>query len=66
MKKESERRKIGMVLAFAVLFATLIFVSVGIASATTIYVPDDYTKIQLAIDNAKAGDIIVVRDGWYF
>jgi len=66
MKKESERRKIGMVLAFAVLFATLIFVSVGIASTTTIYVPDDYTKIQLAIDNAKAGDIIVVRDGWYF
>jgi len=68
MKKESERRKFGIVLAFALLFATLAFVSIsiGIASATTIYVPDNYTKIQLAIDNAKAGDIIVVRDGWYF
>ena len=39
---------------------------VALASARTIYVPDSYTKIQLAIDNAKAGDIIVVRDGWYF
>ena len=68
MKKESERRKFGMVLAFALLFATLalVSISIGIASATTIYVPDNYTKIQLAIDNAKAGDIIVVRDGWYF
>jgi len=66
MKKESERRKFRMVLAFAVLFAMLVFVSVGIASATTIYVPDNYAKIQLAIDNAKAGDIIVVRDGLYY
>jgi len=68
MEKESERRKmrIGIILALAVLFTTLAFVSVGIASATTIYVPDNYTKIQLAVDNAKAGDIIVVRDGWYF
>ena len=32
---------------------------------TTIYVPDDYAKIQWAIDNATAGDTIIVRDGTY-
>ncbi|MFZ2070632.1 MAG: NosD domain-containing protein [Halobacteriota archaeon] len=63
---ESERRKFGMILAFAVLFATLAFVSVGCAaSATTHYVPDNYAKIQWAVDNASVGDIIIVRDGTY-
>jgi parallel beta-helix repeat protein len=31
----------------------------------TIYVPDDYPKIQWAVDNASAGDTIIVRDGMY-
>ena len=30
-----------------------------------IYVPDDYAKIQYAVDNASAGDTIIVRDGTY-
>jgi parallel beta-helix repeat protein len=30
-----------------------------------IYVPDDYAKIQYAVDNAGAGDTIIVRDGTY-
>ena len=30
-----------------------------------IYVPDDYTKIQWAVDNASIGDTIIVRDGTY-
>ena len=34
-------------------------------SSTTIYVPDDYPKIQWAVDNASAGDTIIVRDGTY-
>ncbi|RLG38803.1 MAG: hypothetical protein DRN91_01525, partial [Candidatus Alkanophagales archaeon] len=38
----------------------------GVASARTIYVPDDYAKIQWAVDNASAGDTIVVRDGIYY
>ena len=38
----------------------------GIASAKTIYVPDDYAKIQWAVDNASDGDIIIVRDGIYY
>ncbi len=29
------------------------------------YVPDNFTKIQWAVDNATAGDLIVVRDGTY-
>lgn len=63
---ESERRKFGMVLAFAVLFATLAFVSLGCASADTIYVPDNFTKIQWAVDNATAGDTIIVKSGTYY
>ncbi|MCW7078558.1 MAG: right-handed parallel beta-helix repeat-containing protein [Canidatus Methanoxibalbensis ujae] len=38
---------------------------VGIASATIIYVPDNYAKIQWAVDNATDGDTIIVRDGIY-
>jgi parallel beta-helix repeat protein len=34
-------------------------------SSATIYVPDDYAKIQWAVDNASAGDTIIVRDGTY-
>jgi len=33
---------------------------------TIIYVPDDYAKIQWAVDNASAGDTIIVRDGTYY
>ena len=33
---------------------------------TTIYVPDNYTKIQWAVDNASDGDTIIVRDGTYY
>jgi len=30
-----------------------------------IYVPDNYARIQWAVDNATAGDAIIVRDGTY-
>jgi len=33
--------------------------------SATIYVPDNYIKIQWAIDNATVGDTIIVRDGTY-
>ena len=62
MKSERRRQR---ALIFTVLFAILVVVSVGCASATTIYVPDDYAKIQWAVDNATAGDTIIVRDGTY-
>ena len=38
----------------------------SVASARTIYVPDDYAKIQWAVDNASDGDTIIVRDGNYY
>ena len=59
-----ERRKFGKVLIFAVFFAMFVFVSVGCASATTIYVgPGD--SIQDAVDGANPDDMIIVRDGTY-
>ncbi len=62
---KSERKGFCKTFAFAVLFAMLASVSVGYASAATIYVPDDYAKIQWAVDSATAGDTIIVKDGTY-
>jgi len=62
---KSERRKYEEALVFVILFATLIFVSIGCASATTIYVPDNYPTILQAVNNAIANDTIIVRDGTY-
>ena len=56
--------RIYVILVF-ILLTILGLVSVGIASATIIYVPDNYAKIQWAVDNASTGDIIIVRDGIY-
>jgi len=49
----------------ALLFICMLACVVCVASARTIYVPDDYAKIQWAVDNASAGDIIIVRPGTY-
>ena len=49
-------------LAFAFLVLTAL---ASVSEARTIYVPDDYEKIQWAVDNASVGDTIVVRDGVY-
>ena len=37
-----------------------------VSEAKTIYVPDDYARIQWAVDHASAGDTIIVRDGTYY
>ena len=37
----------------------------GAPHSNIIYVPDDYAKIQWAVDNATAGSTIIVRDGTY-
>ena len=50
------------------IFIIIVLVLLGlcsVASAKTIYVPDDYARIQWAVDNASAGDTIIVRDGTY-
>jgi len=56
-------KKINFVFVLVVAFALFICAS-GVVSAA-IYVPDDYAKIQRAVDNASAGDTIIVRDGIY-
>ena len=37
----------------------------GLLEDDVIYVPDDYAKIQWAVDNASIDDTIIVRDGTY-
>jgi len=58
------RRKAGK---FAFLFFVFLVLTAlaSVSAAKTIYVPDDYAKIQWAVDNATAGDMIIVRDGTY-
>jgi parallel beta-helix repeat protein len=36
------------------------------APSATIYVPDNYTKIQWAVNNATAGSTIIVKNGTYY
>ncbi|HID19633.1 MAG TPA: hypothetical protein EYP28_01635 [Methanophagales archaeon] len=38
----------------------------ALKSNTIIYVPDDYAKIQVAVNSASTGDTIIVRDGTYY
>ena len=47
-------------------FAFLVLTALAsVSAAKIIYVPDDYAKIQWAVDNASAGDTIIVRPGTY-
>ncbi|NMG83506.1 MAG: hypothetical protein GIS02_04790 [Methanosarcinales archaeon] len=64
-KMKSKRNGFWKISVFAILFAVLAFISIGFTSADTIYVPDNYAKIQWAVDNASAGDTVIVRDGTY-
>ena len=67
MNKDIKYLVFGICVAFVLLGAFAgAGVSVALASATTIYVPDNYAKIQWAIDNASAGDTIIVRNGTYY
>ena len=62
------RKFVFLVFAFLILnaFAGLILSAfAGVSAARTIYVPEDYARIQWAVDNASAGDTIIVRDGIY-
>ena len=52
-------------IVFGVLLALAFIAFTGIASASTIYVPDDYSTIQAAVNAASSGDTIIVQDGTY-
>jgi len=60
-----ERGKIGKALLFAVLIATLAFLSFGSVSAAQQHYVNPDESIQGAIDNATAGDTIIVREDTY-
>ncbi|RZN16333.1 MAG: hypothetical protein EF812_00180, partial [Methanosarcinales archaeon] len=67
-KKEMKGRRNGFwkISVFAFLFAVLAFINIGCASTDMIYVPESGNQtIQQAVDNATAGDTIVVRDSTY-
>ena len=57
-------KKINLIFVLAIAFALFVCAS-GVVSATAYYVPDDHEKIQWAVDNASAGDTIIVSDGTY-
>ena len=56
----------GNFLRIAVGITLLVLLLGDSASAATIKVPEDYAKIQWAIDNATAGDTIQVQSGTYY
>ncbi|AXI25458.1 hypothetical protein CFE53_04650 [Methanofervidicoccus sp. A16] len=51
---------------YTTLFLLTLFLGIVSVYGDTIYVPDNYSTIQRAIDAAKDGDVIVVRDGIYY
>ncbi|MHC4943321.1 MAG: right-handed parallel beta-helix repeat-containing protein [Planctomycetota bacterium] len=54
-----------MVSKIAVFFIAGLLITLGIAQGATIYVPDDYSTIQAAIDAASVGDTVIVKPGTY-
>ena len=58
-------RKIGLMVLTATLALVFLSSFTAVASAATIYVPDDYSMIQQAVNAATAGDTIIVKDGTY-
>ncbi|HDN68661.1 MAG TPA: hypothetical protein ENG23_03670, partial [Methanomicrobia archaeon] len=64
MKTKISNRKIATTF-FAISLLVALALAPAAVSAATIYVPDDYTTIQQAMNASSPGDTIVVRDGTY-
>jgi parallel beta-helix repeat protein len=69
-KKPKKKKKLNVgMLALIVIFVLSLFSTLPFATSnpdTTYYVPDDFEKIQWAINNATAGDTILVYSGTYY
>jgi parallel beta-helix repeat protein len=69
MKMERLRRKAASEIFLALLFSGVFILAFNIqqvkAEPTTIIVPDDYSTIQEAINNANPGDTVSVKAGLY-
>ena len=57
--------KLRLVASLLVVVLCLFVMPVTASANATIYVPDDYSTIQAAVDAAADGDTIIVRDGSY-
>ncbi len=51
--------------AIGFLMASLMALAASSAQAADIYVPDDFTSIQDAIDASQNGDVVYIRSGFY-
>ena len=58
------KKLIAIAMALALLLTMVVSAPVT-AQSTKIHVPDDYATIQAAVDNATAGDTIIVHEGTY-
>ncbi|TSA57074.1 hypothetical protein D4R42_02290, partial [bacterium] len=54
-----------LLLLFSIVLVSFPQIKVRTAEPNTIVVPDDYSSIQEAIDNADEGDTIFVKKGTY-
>ena len=61
-------RKNATILLIALTMASIVilpYIGMGNAESNTIVVPDDYSSIQDAINNAVEGDTIFIKKGTY-
>ncbi len=58
-------KKTGLIALVTILTIVFLLASAMVASALTIHVPDDYAKIQEAVNAANDRDMIIVKDGTY-
>jgi len=65
--KKTNKKEFLLILVLSTILVISVMPAIASASAAAIYVPDDYTTIQQAVDAADAGDgdTIIVRDGTY-
>jgi hypothetical protein len=65
MSSSSSFLRVNVVLVFTFVFLSSMLLVVNPVGARTITVPDDYSTISEAIQNARSGDIIFVKRGIY-
>jgi len=65
MRNKRGVRVFGIICIIFFIIVVVLCSAVLYGAERVIYVPDDYAKIQWAVNNASAGDTIIIRDGFY-